>query len=55
MGPSYMNEKTNYRPLKDRTQNLFILFIALGTFLSCASNTLPMKVLNAMHGNFPHG
>ena len=37
MGPSYMNEKTNYRPLKDRTQNLFILFIALGTFLSCAS------------------
>ena len=29
-----MNKKTNYRPLKDRAQNLFILFIALGTFLS---------------------
>ena len=37
MGPSYMNEKTNYRPLKDRTQNLFILFIALGTFLNCTA------------------
>jgi len=32
-----MNKKTNYRPLKDRAQNLFILFIALGTFLNCTA------------------
>ena len=32
-----MNKKNNHRPLRDRAQNLFILFIALSTFLSCTT------------------
>ena len=36
MEPPY-EQKNNHRPLRDRAQNLFILFIALSTFLSCTT------------------